>query len=662
MPPVLRLLGRFELALGDGQGRAIAGARGQLLLARLAMARGATLDRAALCALFWADRAETQARASLRQAIWALRQDLGDLSAALMVEGDGLRLDPAVIDCELAEFERLAASTDAPDLEAALALYRGDLLEGLDLMGLAPEGNFLAERHRLRDLALTAARQLADLHAATGAWEAVLRVARRGLVLDSFDETLHARLVEALGRLGRQREARDQDRAFRARMQAELGVTLAPEPVVGPRASGIVPGAAPGLAQAARPGGGLPSALPGLLVLFAGLALAAALLWRTFPEEAALTQAAPATNLPSRNLEAYDLYLRAKAQHAEARDAADLRGAMAGYQRAFTLDPGAADAFAGYALIAVALWQRSLDLGTPAPDDRAAAYDTAGRALAVDPENARALVVLSRLQAEDGALADALATARRAAKADGDEPEVHANLALLLANSGDYAHARAELTLLQRLSPRLRPEWRLIFGEVAFADGRYDAAIADLVALWPQMPDSIPLLQHLAAALALQGRITQANTIRDALLKAMPRANLRLLALRQEGRRGDKHNARLLEGLRRAGLPEWPHGFAVREELRLAPGALAALVASGDWQGVTGAGVGFTARSDGAGGIRLGEASYVQRDATLCRAESQALSLREICGAVFRAEAGQSPGLDYVLVSADDLRYFSPVK
>ena len=87
MQPILRLLGRFELALDTGPVLTVSGARAQLLLARLALANGGHLDRALLSAMLWGERADAQARASLRQQLWALRQELKSFPDALADRG-----------------------------------------------------------------------------------------------------------------------------------------------------------------------------------------------------------------------------------------------------------------------------------------------------------------------------------------------------------------------------------------------------------------------------------------------------------------------------------------------------------------------------------------------------------------------------------------------
>ena len=69
------------------------------------------------------------------------------------------------------------------------------------------------------------------------------------------------------------------------------------------------------------------------------------------------------TRLPTRNLEAYDFYTRAE-QKVYAVDYRSLGEALSMYEKAIALDPGFADAYAGYARAIVDV----LSLRLPAPD------------------------------------------------------------------------------------------------------------------------------------------------------------------------------------------------------------------------------------------------------------------------------------------------------
>lgn len=678
MQPVLRLLGRFETVSASGSALNIPGARAQLLLARLALAQGRPLDRSMLSTMLWGERADAQARASLRQLIWTIRQALKSVPDALVADGDLIRLDPVVVGTDVVLFDRLAQSCDPGDLETALALYRGDLLDGIDLISLAPDGYFLHERSRLRDLALKVAASLVIAHDRDGNWELSMQASRRGLVIDPFDEGLHGSLVGALQKLGRHREAQGQDDAFRKRLKAELGVISPPQATRGmdrrpaPPASAVTGPVLPPDPAGFWQKPTVRQVLGGVLAAAAVVSLITFGLWRQTSDTSAALPA-PTTpivtasdRLPTRNLAAYDQYLRAEAERRTATDDDALRRVLAAFRRAFTLDTTFAQAHAGYAFVAVEVWERSLRDLIPSSTARGEAYDAAGRALEIDPGNARALIVLSRIQAQDGAGDQALASARRAAIAEPDSAEAQANLALILSYAGNNSEARAELKRLQALDPVPRPQWLLIFGQAAFADERYDAAIADFVAVWPDQPRNTLLLEHLAAALALQGRFRQAGDIKDRLLAVMPRANLHLIAQRYATLREPRQNERLLEGLRRAGLPEWPYGFRGNQDQRLTGTDLAAIALDAGWSGHSGDGGVFTLNSDAAGGFTYrsdtGDVTgqLVLRDGLLCQVTTDHPA-GEVCGPVYRNTSEQNPESTFVFVSAADVRYFSVV-
>ena len=179
------------------------------------------------------------------------------------------------------------------------------------------------------------------------------------------------------------------------------------------------------------------------------------------------------------------------------------------------------------------------------------------------------------------------------------------------------------------------------------------------------MPKKPLVLKHLAASLALQGRFRQANMIKDRLLFRMPNANLHLVKLRYAALRSQKQNDALLEGLRRAGLPEWPYGFAGSDDLRLTGPDLAALVGDVRWSGRLGNGSAFQLQSDADGNFTyrsdMGEEAGRQflRDDQLCQIENDRTVAPDICGAVYRNSPSQDPESQFVFVSADEVRYFS---
>ena len=91
----LQLFGRFRVEDDDGNEIPIKSRKAKALLGYLASPLGKPRSRDAIAALLWSDRADEQARGSLRQALSGLRHDLGDAAAkALVVTQDDVALSP----------------------------------------------------------------------------------------------------------------------------------------------------------------------------------------------------------------------------------------------------------------------------------------------------------------------------------------------------------------------------------------------------------------------------------------------------------------------------------------------------------------------------------------------------------------------------------------
>lgn len=217
----LRLLGGFEAQGASGRPVALATRKTEALLVYLALRRGRPVLRDTLATLLWGDRMEAQGRASLRQALTAIRQTAGD---ALTTGHDGVALAPDAVEVDALRFEHLAGSARAEDLAAAAALYRGDLLSGFDPHAAAFDDWLTPERERLRGLAVEAlTRLLADrLTAATPA-EAV-EAANRLLAIEPAHEPTHRALMRLYARQERWQAALRQYETCRAALARALDV------------------------------------------------------------------------------------------------------------------------------------------------------------------------------------------------------------------------------------------------------------------------------------------------------------------------------------------------------------------------------------------------------------------------------------------------------
>ena len=149
---------------------------------------------------------------------------------------------------------------DAQRLDAALALYRGDLLEG------CYDDWALHERERLRDLHLRALAGLADHSRLRGEYDRSIDYTQRILARDPLREEIHRELIWLLAATGRRALAARQYATLRDLLQAELGLPPMPEtealaarvlgdaaqpvPLALPLPPRLLPAPAPGPAQA----------------------------------------------------------------------------------------------------------------------------------------------------------------------------------------------------------------------------------------------------------------------------------------------------------------------------------------------------------------------------------------------------------------------------
>lgn len=197
----LRVLGPPSITATDGRGveALVRQPRRIALLAYLAA--GANRRRDRLLALFWPESDETHARASLSQALYMLRRALGE-DAIVSTSDDELELNPEIVACDVAAFE---AALAAGRPEQALALYRGDLLDGF-FINAAPEFERWVddERARLKRRAADAAWSLAETNADAGGSRVIEaeRWARTAAELLPTDEAVVRRLMSFLLRLG----------------------------------------------------------------------------------------------------------------------------------------------------------------------------------------------------------------------------------------------------------------------------------------------------------------------------------------------------------------------------------------------------------------------------------------------------------------------------
>ena len=127
------------------------------LLAVLALDPGHMMPRGKITTLLWPEESEDAARHALRQCLLDLRHVLAKAGLeAIRAEADLIGLDPSRVVVDAVRFERQVAHGTPETLQDAVALYRGDLLEGFSVKEPAFEDWLRAERERLRSQAVGA--------------------------------------------------------------------------------------------------------------------------------------------------------------------------------------------------------------------------------------------------------------------------------------------------------------------------------------------------------------------------------------------------------------------------------------------------------------------------------------------------------------------------
>jgi DNA-binding SARP family transcriptional activator/tetratricopeptide (TPR) repeat protein len=203
----LWVCGRFAAEL-DGEPLAVPGGdRVRALVGWLALHPG-THPRTALAARLWPDVPEASARASLRTAVWSVRQGWGEAGERVL---DGSRtafgLRPELV--------RVDALDDPADAD-------GELLPGV------PDAWADAEREEHRRRRVAALERLAAAAEEAGDLTEAVRRSRRWCELAPLDEGAHRDLLRRLAAAGDRAGAVVASREFSERLRAEIGVRPSP--------------------------------------------------------------------------------------------------------------------------------------------------------------------------------------------------------------------------------------------------------------------------------------------------------------------------------------------------------------------------------------------------------------------------------------------------
>jgi DNA-binding SARP family transcriptional activator len=206
-----------------------------LLLAYLLLERHRMHSREVLAGLFWGDHSQERARNCLNTALWRLRRSLESqefvlASYLLATEGEvGFNresdywLDVAVFEERLTKiFKQSVDQVDTEEImqvESALQLYRGDLLEGVY------EDWALRAREQTRLLYLKGLMYLMHYYEHQKSYSQALEFGRKILDADPLREEIHREVMRLYLLNGQRAMAIQQYETCRQNLADELGLT-----------------------------------------------------------------------------------------------------------------------------------------------------------------------------------------------------------------------------------------------------------------------------------------------------------------------------------------------------------------------------------------------------------------------------------------------------
>ncbi|CAN7522578.1 adenylate/guanylate cyclase domain-containing protein [Pararhizobium sp. LjRoot235] len=369
---------------------------------------------------------------------------------------------------------------------------------------------------------------------------------------------------------------------------------------------------------------------------------------------------------PTANLEAYDYYLRAEQATRNGRRSRLLE-ALALFDKAEALDPGFAEAFAADAHATAYVWRSAYDDVLQSAPARKRAYDKASRALALDPELPSPYAVLAVMQVVDRRYEQAITSAQKAVSLGSADAEAYMALAYVQLVSGNHDGAAAAVETALQHDPNLSAIDRYTAGLVFYLLRDYAKAIDNFERARDGSPGNGELVTPLAMAYVRAGRLHDA--------RAAVAEGVRLQAGRDclAGWRLSHAHFRkqdlafILDGLREAGLAEWPFGFKGDERDRLNGEEIASTVIGKLLRGKTepsGSPALMQIGLDGNAAFRsatqlMTETVSINGD-MLCEQSENAFGQAD-CGPVYR-RANSPDETIYAYVNSTKVFYFSPVK
>jgi TolB-like protein/Tfp pilus assembly protein PilF len=259
-----------------------------------------------------------------------------------------------------------------------------------------------------------------------------------------------------------------------------------------------------------------------------------------------LPSAGPIVRRRATNLEAYDLFVRARVLVTQSPEGN--RAARPLLERAIELDPGFAEAHAWLAMSHAFGWMHWGE----GMEHRSLARTAAQKAVSLDPNDAGGHTILGYVLIFDGRPnegAEELATALRI---NPNHADAWMFLGELKALEGSAVEGIDHVRKALRLNPHPPGTYYWVLGYVQYAAGRYEDAVATLRHEATHRTGSQRIL---AASLAQLGRLEEAKVEAGQFLASNPHFSIRHWASTQPFRH-EEDRQHFIDGYMKAGLPE----------------------------------------------------------------------------------------------------------
>ncbi|MGO6843912.1 tetratricopeptide repeat protein [Rhizobium ruizarguesonis] len=234
------------------------------------------------------------------------------------------------------------------------------------------------------------------------------------------------------------------------------------------------------------------------------------------------SEAAEAMKRPTKDLQAYDLVLQARARFThDSKDAEGLLSARGLFQRALELDPAYAVARANLGMTYIFDVTQNVS-GHATDRDLEIGLSEARQSIRLDPNLAMGYQVLSYGLAASGDYAGALQAGHRSVELNPNDPDSMMALAKAQVRFGDYDGALRNAERARRLHPIAPEYYAYVHGQALYAAGRSDEAASVIQECLIRAPQDSNCLLIQTALQAGRSELDKAKATMANLVKAKP--------------------------------------------------------------------------------------------------------------------------------------------